>query len=236
MIPKQPEQRQEIDANMTLALGLRIICETPQILEHKNRVAWAPRQWFGIANIGTLLVRTAEGSEHLGREANGGIHLGGIREVREEVAAIRSGEVYDRWPGTQLSAHDTERLVEMGFEAEQEFPLLAFQMLGHHALYKGGRGTVHASRRQENLHYCVSKYRLPFISDIDLASRDYLETLWGVQLHRTEDRTLPPRVVYGDKQTTFPNKAGSQLRTTMLTKPFPLKNPGIRQILAECRK
>lgn len=236
MIPRQPEQRQALNANSTLALGLRVICETPHILDPGNRVASAPRQWFGIANIGTLLVRAAEGSEHLGSEFNGGLHLGGITEVREEVAAIQAGEAYDRWPGTSLSPHDEIRLADMGFKEGQEFPLLAFQMLGFRALYMEGRGTAHASKKQDNLRYCVSKYRLPFMSDMDLVSRDYLETLWGVQLHRTEGRMLTPTVHYGNQQTTVTNPAGSRWRTKMLTQPFPLTTPVVRKVLKECRQ
>lgn len=235
MILKQPEHRQILHADATVALGSRVICETPHILEPENRVAYAPQQWFGIVNLGTLLVRAAEGSEHLGNERNGGIHLGKIDAIRAELDTVRPDDGRGSWPGTKLSVHDATRLTELGFKA-QKFPLLAFEMRGYRALYAEGHGTYVQSGPDKNLRHYVPKYRLPFISDMDAYSRRCLEELWGIQLHRTETRTRTPHVAYGGQKRHVENETGAKLRTKMLTQPFPLTKPLIRKLLAECQK
>lgn len=231
MIPKQPETRQVMYAAEMLQLPEETICVAPQILNAEKRVKYDRGAVFSVANVGALFLRAAEGSEVLGDvENDGGLYAASLSRVRAE-------REEKEWPIYDLSARDKDLLGKLGIE-RTEFPAIAFCMPGYHGVYGGAPNAQTCEIIMAGAYHQLPKRRLPFISDMDPDSRRYLEELWGIQLHRSADRTLAPNVQLGAQRMLLPNTKAPLVRQRMLAAPRSLqpRSKILEKALADCRE
>lgn len=233
MIPKQPEQRQTLYADSMLALDPQaMICVAPQLLgEYTMQSQRSERAtWCGIANIGTLFLRVAEGSETLGDiDRQGEIYLDTASRIYTEFEKRA-------WPVYDVTAQDKERLRSLSI-TQTQFPTIAFVMSSFRSLY-GMRGGANGARNDQinGANSYPPRSRLPFISDMDPHSRRYLELLWGgVQLHFNPERTLTPDVLSGGRRRRLSTQQASKVRTASFTTRT-LTRPALQQTLIRCRE
>lgn len=216
------EVRQCIIADPTLSLPADTLIQESPLFASDYRSPRDRMPVFGVANIGSLLLRTAEGSEALGNLQDRCALYVGRRE------AFAREEADPQLPLYSLSEADRTQLQRLGI-MQHEFPLIGFGIPAFAGIY----GDRHSLVPKTGFAAVYPRHRLPVISDMDPESRRWLEGLWGVNLHYNNQRTLAPHVRVGDIVYLLPNTKASKVRTER-TSTCPLSPRALAGLLRQC--
>jgi len=198
--PPEPQFRRLIYVEDLLALDPLRRVHMPHELNSPDPTAPRSGVKFGVLNLGSALVRIADGSELLlGDE---GYHYLGNDLVASEEIEQR------RWSTTQLSPYDHTQLDRLGI-ARRDFPVMGYEVPYYQGIYPRGYKQAGDGRRQYHAYR-----RMPLFSDMDPSSRGYLEKLFGgINLRNNRPGAVLTEVRIGEKRRMVP--MGAALLRTM---------------------